>query len=98
MKHQQSDLANVLRRSVETAANGSHRATNATRRPRPHNESVGKPKNLNFQRRNSLIPMTTILEESAKFDFSYRLNAALSGAATVVAGKGAPYHRVRLKA
>ena len=40
----------------------------------PYNESVGKPKNPNFQRRNSLIPITTILEESAKFDFSYRLN------------------------
>ena len=42
------------------------------------NESVGEPKNPNFQRRNSLIPMTTILEESAKFDFSYRLNVRIS--------------------
>jgi len=40
------------------------------------NEAVEKPKNRNFQRCNTLIFITTILEKSVKFDFFYNLNAA----------------------
>jgi len=35
------------------------------------NEPVGKPKYQNFQKRNSLISIATILEKSAECDFFY---------------------------
>ena len=40
------------------------------------NESVEKPQNQNFQKRNSLISIATIFEKCAKFDFFYSLNVA----------------------
>jgi len=45
------------------------------------NESVEKPQNQNFQKRNSLISIATIFEKCAKFDFFYSLNVEVTGAA-----------------
>src|SRR5713226_10422043 len=45
------------------------------------NEAVGKAKNRNFHRCNSLISLATIFEKCAKFDFSYRFNVHNEGRA-----------------